>query len=123
MHEQADLVSAFPAGINTAATWSRDLIYRRGVAMGAEFRGKGVDVQLGPSVGPLGLFPEGGRNWEGFSPDPFLAGAAIAETVKGIQTSGVVACAKHYIMNEQEHYRGSVSVNIDDKTMHEVYLW
>lgn len=91
--------------------------------MGREFRGKGVDVQLGPAAGPLGLFPEGGRNWEGFSPDPWLSGVAFAQTIQGIQSAGVVACAKHYIMNEQEHYRNSMSVNIDDKTMHEVYLW
>jgi len=47
--------------------------------MGEEFRGKGVDVQLGPAVGPLGRFPDGGRNWEGFSPDPYLAGVSVAE--------------------------------------------
>jgi beta-glucosidase len=47
----------------------------------------------------------------------------MAETIQGIQSRGVVACAKHYILNEQEHYRGSVDVRIDDRTMHEVYLW
>ena len=45
--------------------------------------------------------PAGGRNWEGFSPDPYLTGVAMAETIKGIQDSGVIACAKHYIANEQ----------------------
>jgi beta-glucosidase len=91
--------------------------------MGAEHRGKGVDVQLGPVAGPLGRVPEGGRNWEGFSPDPVLTGIAIGETIKGIQDSGVVACAKHYILNEQEHYREQLSSNADDKTLHELYLW
>jgi hypothetical protein len=47
----------------------------------------------------------------------------MTETIKGIQDSGVVACAKHYIMNEQEHYRDLVHANVDDKTMHELYLW
>ena len=42
--------------------------------MGAEHKAKGVNVQLGPVAGPLGTFPEGGRNWEGFSPDPVLTG-------------------------------------------------
>jgi beta-glucosidase len=91
--------------------------------MGAEFRGKGIDVQLGPVAGPLGREPAGGRNWEGFGPDPYLAGIGLAETVIGIQSSGTIACAKHYILNEQEHYRGSMDVKLDDRTMHEVYLW
>ncbi|KAH8704859.1 beta-glucosidase I [Talaromyces proteolyticus] len=129
-------VTAFPAGINVASAWSRDLAYRRGRLMGEEHRGKGVDVQLGPVVGPLGRAPEGGRNWEGFGVDPVSAGILAAETIKGIQESGVVACAKHFIGNEQERYRWAAesatfgepiaegySANIDDKTMHELYLW
>ncbi|KAB5526382.1 glycosyl hydrolase family 3 N terminal domain-containing protein [Coniochaeta sp. 2T2.1] len=96
---------------------------RRGEAMGEEFRGKGIDVQLGPVAGPLGRVPAGGRNWEGFSPDPYLTGVAMAETVGGIQSRGVVACAKHYILNEQEHFRNSMDVRVHDRTMHEVYLW
>lgn len=101
--------------------------------MGAEHRDKGSDVQLGPVAGPLGRTPEGGRNWEGFSPDPVLTGKLIAETIIGIQSSGVIACAKHFIGNEQEHFRNnpqlpfnitdSVSANLDDQTMHELYLW
>jgi beta-glucosidase len=73
------------------------------------------------------------RNWEGFSPDPYLSGIAVADTVKGIQDAGVIACTKHYILNEQEHFRqpgnfegefvDSISSNIDDKTLHELYLW
>jgi Glycosyl hydrolase family 3 N terminal domain len=69
--------------------------------MGSEHRDKGVDVQLGPVSGPLGRAPEGGRNWEGFSPDPVLTGVGMEFTIKGIQDAGVIACAKHYIMNEQ----------------------
>jgi hypothetical protein len=65
----------------------------------------------------------------GFSPDPVLTGVAIAETIKGIQDAGVIACAKHFIVYEQEHFRQpgatkfSYSSNLDDKTMHELYLW
>lgn len=62
----ADYVSAFPAGLTVAATFDRGLLYARGYAMGAEHRGKGVDIQLGPVSGPLGRAPAGGRNWEGF---------------------------------------------------------
>ncbi|KAL8809999.1 MAG: hypothetical protein Q9200_002938 [Gallowayella weberi] len=131
-----DYNSAFPAGVNVAATFDRGLAYARGQAMGQEHRGKGVDVQLGPVAGPLGRAPEGGRNWEGFSPDPALTGIMMARTIQGIQNAGVIACAKHYILNEQEHFRQapeatgygyniteSLSSNIDDATMHETYLW
>ena len=61
----ADYNSAFPAGGTIAASWDRDLFYERGFGMGSEHKGKGVDIQLGPVVGPLGRSPEGGRNWEG----------------------------------------------------------
>ena len=47
----------------------------------------------------------------------------MRETVAGLQDSNVVATAKHYVMNEQEHYRDWVQANVDDKTMHELYLW
>lgn len=129
-------MSSFPAGVNVAATWDRKLAYLRGHAMAKEFSAKGVDIQLGPAAGPIGRSPEGGRNWEGFSPDPVNTGTLMAETIKGMQNAGVVACAKHYIGNEQEHFRmageasgygfnisQSASSNIDDKTMHELYLW
>ncbi|KAL8903404.1 MAG: hypothetical protein Q9207_003950 [Kuettlingeria erythrocarpa] len=131
-----DYNSAFPAGVNVAATFDRGLAYARGQAMGQEHRGKGVDVQLGPVAGPLGRSPEGGRNWEGFSPDPALTGIMMARTIEGIQDAGVIACAKHYIVNEQEHFRqgpestgfgftinDSLSSNVDDTTLHETYLW
>ncbi|KAI9785182.1 MAG: hypothetical protein M1839_000820 [Geoglossum umbratile] len=118
-----DYNTAFPAGVNVAATWDRGLMYARGYAMGAEHRAKGVNVQLGPVAGPIGRHPEGGRNWEGFSPDPVLTGIGMAQTIKGIQDAGTIACAKHFIGNEQEHFRSTSSSNIDDVTMHELYLW
>ncbi|KAJ1310905.1 hypothetical protein OPQ81_009420 [Rhizoctonia solani] len=117
----ADKVSVFPAGINTAATFNRDLMRKRGVALGVEFRGKGIHVALGPAVN-MARVPAGGRNWEGFGADPYLAGEAAYETVVGIQSQGVQACAKHYINNEQEHFRQTSSSNVDDRTQHEIYL-
>jgi len=131
-----DYNSVFPGGVTIAATFDRGLFYERGNGMGSEHYGKGVDMQLGPVVGPLGRSPEGGRNWEGFSPDPVLSGIAVAQHVYGIQDAGVIACTKHFIGYEQEHFRQStesdgygynitqsVSSNIDDVTMHELYLW
>ncbi|KAG7103418.1 beta-glucosidase F like protein [Verticillium longisporum] len=126
---QVDNVTAFPPGITTGATWDKDLIYRRAVALGKEFRGKGVNVWLGPSVGPLGRKPKGGRNWEGFGSDPVLQAKAGALSIKGVQEQGVIATIKHLIGNEQEMYRmynplqQGLSANIDDRTLHEIYLW
>lgn len=121
--------TAFPAGITVGATFDKKLMYERGRAMGAEFRGKGVNVHLGPSVGPLGRKPRGGRNWEGFGADPSLQAIGGAETIRGIQEMGVIATVKHLVGNEQEMYRmknvvqRAYSANIDDRTLHELYLW
>lgn len=97
----SDYNSAFPAGLTAGATWSEHLWRDRGKAMGAESKGKGIDVVLGPVSGPLGRAPTGGRNAEGFGTDPYLQGKGLANTVIGIQDAGVIACAKHYIANEQ----------------------
>ncbi|EAW16089.1 beta-glucosidase [Aspergillus fischeri NRRL 181] len=125
----SDHNTAFPAGITVGATFDKDLMYARGVELGEEFRGKGINVFLGPSVGPIGRKPRGGRNWEGFGADPSLQAIGGAQTIKGIQSRGVIATIKHYIGNEQEMYRMSnigqraYSSNIDDRTLHELYLW
>ncbi|KAK0456280.1 glycoside hydrolase family 3 protein [Armillaria borealis] len=114
-----DNVSAFPAAINAAATFNRTLIRQRGVAMGQEFRGKGVHVALGPMMNTMRA-PAAGRNWEGFGGDPFLSGEGAYETVMGVQSAGVQATAKHYINNEQEHFRDTSSSDVDDR-QHEIY--
>ncbi|SPO01536.1 probable beta-D-glucoside glucohydrolase [Cephalotrichum gorgonifer] len=116
-------VTAFAPGIQAASTWDVDLIRQRGQYMGAEAKSMGVNVMLGPVAGALGKIPNGGRNWEGFGPDPYLTGIAMMETIEGMQSSGVQACAKHYILNEQEVNRNTMSSNVDDRTMHELYLW
>lgn len=90
----SDHSTAFPAGITTGATWNKELMYQRGKAHGLEARGKGINVLLGPCVGPLGRMPAGGRNWEGFGADPYLQGVAAAETIRGIQEQGVMATIK-----------------------------
>jgi hypothetical protein len=126
-----DNATAFPAGITVGATWNRALMFERGRAHGLEARLKGVNVLLGPAMGPVGRSPLGGRNWEGFGSDPVLQGIAAAQTIRGIQSQGVIATAKHWIGNEQEHFRqarewatpNAISSNIDDRTLHELYGW
>jgi beta-glucosidase-like glycosyl hydrolase len=127
----ADHSTAFPAGLTIGATWNRDLMQQRGAAHGNEARQKGINVLLGPAMGPIGRHPAGGRNWEGFGSDPVLQAIAAAATIRGIQSEGVMATAKHYVGNEQEHFRqarewgllNALSSNIDDRTLHEVYAW
>ncbi|KAK2801010.1 hypothetical protein FQN51_005574 [Onygenales sp. PD_10] len=116
-------VTAFPAGIQAASTWDVELISQRGTAMGEEAKALGVNVLLGPVGGALGKIPAAGRNWEAFGPDPYLTGIAMQETITGIQGAGAQACAKHYILNEQELNRGSMSGSVDSRTNHELYLW
>ncbi|OJT07008.1 hypothetical protein TRAPUB_2138 [Trametes pubescens] len=116
-----DFVTVFPTGLSAAATWQRALIRARGLAIGQEFKGKGVEVALGPMMN-LGRIAQGGRNWEGFGADPFLSGEAAYETILGMQAAGVQACAKHYINDEQEHFRMQESSNVDDRTEHEIYF-
>ena len=130
--------TAFASGIQIAATWDRHLFYERGAAIGKEFQGKGVHFALGPMMN-IDRNARHGRNWEGFGADPYLSGENAFFYVQGIQDQGVVATAKHYICNEQETNRfygisGRVnrpdsrnsmgySANLDDKTIHEIYLW
>ncbi|KAI0200809.1 glycoside hydrolase family 3 protein [Astrocystis sublimbata] len=124
-----DLVTSFPSALHVGASWDKNLTYQRGLYMGKEFRAKGVNVLLGPNAGPLGRTPLGGRNWEGFSVDPYLSGQLVAKSIVGHQDAGVIATLKHMIGNEQETYRRpyfgveAASSNIDDKTLHEFYLW
>jgi beta-glucosidase len=134
----ADYASVFTAGVSAAATWDKSIMYERGLAMGREFKAKGAHVALSPVAGPLGRSAYSGRNWEGFSPDPYLTGIGMEQTIKGHQDAGVQATAKHWIGNEQETQRNptynsngtltdvlyeSISANIDDRTMHELYMW
>lgn len=79
---QADYASVFPAGLTVAASWDKRLAHVRGQQLGSEFKDKGANVMLGPVAGPLGRSGYGGRNWEGFSPDPYLTGLLFEEVCR-----------------------------------------
>ena len=127
-----DGVNAYASGLHIGASWNSTLAYERSLFMGAEFKKKGVNVALGPVIGPIGRIAEGGRNWEGFGSDPYLNGILGAQSVIGLQES-VIASVKHFVANEQETNRNpitkdvniiaSTSANVDDTTMHQLYLW
>ncbi|KAF7324637.1 putative beta-glucosidase L [Mycena kentingensis (nom. inval.)] len=115
-------VTGFPTGINTASTFSRRLMRARGVALGEEFRDKGIHVFLGPAMDIM-RNPKGGRAWESFGPDPYLNGEGAFYTITGVQSVGVQACAKHFAANNQERWRYGANAVVDDRTMHETYLY
>ncbi len=118
---QRKKVTAFPAPITAAAAWDVNLIQQYGAAMGAEIRGKGANVHLAPMMN-LTRVPQAGRNWEGYGEDPYHSAQMASFEVVGIQSQGIIATAKHFICNEQETDRKSVDVQIDDRTLHEIYL-
>jgi beta-glucosidase len=76
------------------------LAHQRASHMAMEYKLKGVNVVLGPTIGPLGRIVTGGRNWESFSNDPYLSGQLCAETVEAMQGVGVITSTKHFIANE-----------------------
>ena len=96
-------------------------MYEVGKAQGKEFREKGVNIALTPAMN-IQRSPQGGRLWECFGDDPFLSGEAATQVIKGVQSNGVIACAKHYIGNDQETDRQFTSSNIKEQAYYEIYF-
>ena len=117
----AEPSTAFPTASASASSWDRDLLSRMGVALGVEARALGVDVLLGPGVN-IKRSPLCGRNFEYFSEDPLLSGELGAAWVSGLSSQGVGASAKHYVANDQETDRMSISAEVDERTLREIYL-
>ena len=111
----------FPAGILSASTWNRGLVHHLGEALGEDARARGVHILLGPGVN-IYRSPYCGRNFEYFGEDPYLSGEIAVEYIKGVQSKGVIATVKHYAANNQEWDRYNVSSDIDERTLHEIYL-
>ena len=111
----------FASGIAVAATWNKAAVYDMGVGLGQDCRARGVHILLGPGVN-IYRSPLCGRNFEYFGEDPYLAAQTAVQYIKGVQSQGVMACIKHYAMNNQEWDRHHVSSDVDERTMHEIYL-
>ena len=111
----------YPSGIAAAATWDRDLIHQMGVALGQDSRARGVHILLGPGAN-IYRSPLCGRNFEYFGEDPYLAGEIAANYIIGLQSQGVMASVKHFAANNQEYARHSVSSDVDERTLHEIYF-
>lgn len=116
-----DSVTAFPALTALAATWNPSLAALYGKSAGEEARYREKDVLLGPGVN-IYRTPLGGRNFEYMGEDPCLAAAMAVPYIQGLQSNGVACCVKHFILNDQEEFRGHVDVRVSERALHEIYL-
>ncbi|MEJ5946589.1 glycoside hydrolase family 3 C-terminal domain-containing protein [Pseudokineococcus basanitobsidens] len=113
--------TCFPPAAGLASTWDPDLLRRVGEALADECRAERVAVLLGPGVN-IKRSPLCGRNFEYFSEDPLLAGELATALVDGVQNRGVGTSLKHFAANNQETERMSVSAEVDERTLREIYL-
>ena len=112
---------SLPSPSAWAATWDPDLVARAATVLASEARRQGVDVVLGPTVN-LHRSPVGGRHFECFSEDPLLTAVVARAYVRGLQDAGVGASVKHYVANDSETERFTLTVVLDERTLREVYL-
>ena len=111
----------YPTAAALASSFDRDVMRQLGEALGQECQAENVAMLLGPGLN-IKRNPLCGRNFEYFSEDPYLAGEMGASYVKALQSKGVAACAKHFACNNQETRRMSGSSQVDERTLHEIYL-
>jgi beta-glucosidase len=112
--------TAFPCGLAMAATWDPAAVADVGAAIAEEALSTGSRMQLGPGLNVM-RSPLGGRDFEYYGEDPFLAGQIAAGYVRGMQGRGVAACAKHFVGNEQERWRTTINVTIPERALREIY--
>lgn len=111
----------FPAACATACSFDRNLMYDMGETLGKECQAEGVSVLLGPAVN-IKRSPLCGRNFEYISEDPYLAGELAVAYIRGVQSQNVGTSVKHFAANNQEHERMSISADIDERTLREIYF-
>lgn len=117
----SDSCIAFPALTALAASWNKEMSLLYGKSIGEEARYRNKNVLLGPGVN-IYRTPLNGRNFEYMGEDPYLAAQMVVPYIQGVQAQGVAACVKHFALNNQEIDRHTVDVNVDDRTLYEIYL-
>lgn len=113
--------TCFPASATIAATFDTTLVRKVGEALGQELKARGGNQLLGPCIN-IHRVPVGGRNFESFGEDPFLAARCAVSYVRGVQSQNVVATAKHYCCNNQEWSRASVNAMVSERALREIYF-
>ena len=116
-----DSATYFPTGSALAATWSQEMAYDYGKAMGIEARLRGKDMMLGPAIN-IQRIPTGGRTYEYLSEDPVLSAALAVGYTRGMQEQGEAVCLKHYAVNNLENFRGHVDARVSPRALREIYL-
>ena len=116
-----DSIVAFPALTCLAATWNPEMAALYGKSIGEEARYREKDVLLGPGVN-IARTPLNGRNFEYMGEDPYLAGEMVVPYIREVQKNGVACCVKHYCLNNEETYRHTIDVDLDDRALYEIYL-
>lgn len=111
----------YPTGSALASSFDRALVEKFGILLGEECRAEGIHLLLAPSIN-IKRTPLCGRNFEYFSEDPYLTGELAYFYIKGVQSQGVGACVKHFLANNQENGRMTLSANISKRALHEIYL-
>ncbi|MER7362765.1 glycoside hydrolase family 3 C-terminal domain-containing protein, partial [Nonomuraea wenchangensis] len=112
---------SLPSATALAATWDESLAQSMGELLAVEARRKGVHVVLAPTLN-LHRSPLAGRHFECYSEDPLLTGRIGAAMIRGVQSRGVAATAKHYVANDSETDRLTLDARVDERTLREVYL-
>ena len=113
--------TAYPSDLSLTATWNRDLAHRYGESLARDCRARGIHIILGPAVN-IYRSPLCGRNFEYMGEDPYLAAQTSTQYIKGVQSQGVSATIKHFMGNNSDYDRDHISNNMDERTMHEIYL-
>jgi len=111
----------FPVGTAMASTWNTELIGGVGAALGEETKAKSAHILLGPTVNTH-RSPLGGRNFECYSEDPHLTSRIAVAFINGVQSQNVGACIKHYVCNDSESERMSISSEVGERALREIYL-
>lgn len=119
--DERDIARLSPCATALGASWDVDLVGRIGTLVGQEAVARGIDAVLAPNVN-LARSPLAGRAFEYFSEDPLLAGVLGAHWIAGLQSTGTGAVAKHLVCNDSETDRDHVDVQVDERSLREVYL-
>jgi beta-glucosidase len=118
---ESDPATCFPPGVAIGSSWDPELAARLGAAIGREAVAQGVDVVLGPGVN-IKRSPLCGRNFEYYSEDPLLSGVLGAAFTRAVQDEGPGVSVKHFAVNNQETNRQTISADVDERTLREIYL-
>jgi len=113
--------TAFPAGIDVAASWDPALAREEGRAIGQEVAAVGRDMILGPTVN-IQRAPLWGRNFESYGEDPYLSGRMAVGYIQGVQGEGIIPSVKHFVVNNEEFERHRIDVAVDERALHEIYF-